>query len=246
MAKETFYFPHDYEPTSDPKIQALLGEHGGLGYGVFWRIVEMLHSTDAHKLPLKPYVFLAIAKQMLANAEQIESIVNFAISPCELFISDGDFFWSGRVNRNFERRSEISKLRAEAGRKGAIAKQNLAKPGKEKKRKEKKITTPTPSKGIYGSFKNVLLTEDEYQKLVTQFTEAGCKERIETLSVGISSKGYKYKDFYATILSWDRNERQRNGAKPSTTEPDRNLSRGGHPYTADEEEDSDADKAIHS
>ena len=58
MSKETFYFPHDYDPTGDPKMQALLGEFGGCGYGVFWRIIEMLHSDSSHKLPLKTiYIF---------------------------------------------------------------------------------------------------------------------------------------------------------------------------------------------
>lgn len=140
MAKETFYFSHDYEPTSDPKIQALLGEYGGLGYGVYWRVVEMLHSDENHKLPLKDYIFLAIAKQMLASAEQIKAIIVFATTQCELLVSDGEYVWSNRVNANFLRRQEISEKRSLAGRAGAIAKQNLAKPSKEKKRKEKDNT----------------------------------------------------------------------------------------------------------
>lgn len=153
MAKETFFFPHDYEPTSDPKIQALLGEYGGLGYGIYWRIVEMLHSAEEHKLPLKPYLFLAIAKQMQANAEQIQAIINYCIKPCELFILDDNFFRSNRVDRNIERRVEISEIRSKAGHKGAIAKQmqaiaqqNLANTSKEKKRKEKNINyIPIPT-----------------------------------------------------------------------------------------------------
>lgn len=149
MSKETYYFPHDYEPTSDPKIQALLGEYGGIGYGIFWRAVEMLHSEESHKLPLKNYIFLAIAKQMLTSAEQTQAILNFAITTCELFVSDGDFFWSTRVNENFKRREEISEKRAISGRLGveakrnlAIAKQNLANTSKEKEKKENKEYTP--------------------------------------------------------------------------------------------------------
>ncbi|MDD5006422.1 MAG: DUF4373 domain-containing protein [Candidatus Omnitrophica bacterium] len=144
MSKETYYFSHDYEPTSDPKIQALLGEYGGLGYGVYWRVIEMLHSDKNHKLPLKQYVFLAIAKQMLASAEQIQAIITFATTQCELFISDGENVWSKRVNDNLSRREEISEKRALAGRAGAIAKQNLAKPskGKERKGNKKNIYTP--------------------------------------------------------------------------------------------------------
>ena len=139
MSKEAFYFPHDYEAIGDPKLQALVGEFGAVGYGVFWRIIEMLHSDQDHKLPLKQYIFIAIAKQMLTSAEQIEAIVKQNIEVYELFNSDGQYFWSDRVNRNFELRAQLSEKRAIAGRLGAIAKQKLAKPSKEKKRKEKEI-----------------------------------------------------------------------------------------------------------
>ena len=57
---------------------------------------------------------------------------------------------------------------------------------------------------IYGEFQNVKLTEEEYKKLIDKFGEAGVKERIENLSSGIASKGYKYKSHYATILNWER------------------------------------------
>ena len=126
MKKESFYFPHDYEPTSDPKIQALLGEYGGMGYGVFWRIVEMLHSASDHKIPIKDYIVVAIAKQMLSNSKQIQEIIEISINTCELFISDGKFLWSSRVNNNISIRQEISEKRALAGRKGGIAKQGKA------------------------------------------------------------------------------------------------------------------------
>jgi len=136
--KDTFYFPHDYEPTSDPKIQALVGEHGASGYGIYWRIVEMLHSDQFHKLPHKEYIYLAIAKQMLTSAEQNQAIINYCITPCELLQSDGKFFWSERVLRNIEERAKLSEIRAIAGRAGAIAKQKLAKPSKGKERKVNK------------------------------------------------------------------------------------------------------------
>lgn len=138
MAKETFYFSHDYDPTGDPKISAMLSEHGGMGYGCYWRIIEMLHSDDTHRLPLKKYIFIAIAKQMLISVENIEFFIKTCINDYELFLSDGELFWSNRVDSNIGKRGEISLKRAQAGRLGginkanakqiiAIAKQNVAK-----------------------------------------------------------------------------------------------------------------------
>lgn len=124
MYKESYYFQHDYEPTSDPKIIALIGEHGAVGYGVFWRIVEMLHSDAEHRLPKKKYIFSAIAKQMLTSVEQISTIVNYATDVCELFISDENYIISERVNRNFNKRNDISTKRSEAGKRSASMRSN--------------------------------------------------------------------------------------------------------------------------
>ena len=174
MKKETFYFSHDYEPTSDPKIQALIGEFGASGYGIYWRIIEMLHSNTEHKLPLKEYLFLAIAKQMLTSAEQTQAIINYCILPCELFVSDNDFFWSNRVNNNFLLRLQLSEKRSVAGRAGAIAKQKLAKPGKEKKRKEKESKEIEDNREYtYNSFfdEQIKANENENPDLLSKYKQ---------------------------------------------------------------------------
>ena len=119
--KATYYFPHDYEPTSDPKIQALLGEYGAEGYGVYWRIVEMLHSDDGHELPMKQYLYLAVAKQMLTTVERVQEIITFCIDVCELFVSSNEHIFSERVNRNVNKRQAMIKQRVEAGKKSAEA-----------------------------------------------------------------------------------------------------------------------------
>lgn len=58
----------------------------------------------------------------------------------------------------------------------------------------------------YGEFNNVLLTDEQYKKLVDKFNDNGTKNWIEVLSSGIASKGYKYKDHYAAILTWVRRD----------------------------------------
>lgn len=117
--KDAYYFSHDYNPTNDPKIQALMGEFGGLGYGFYWRVVEMMHEDELHRLPLKQYIYLALAKQLATSVEQINSMVNYCISICELFKSDNDFFWSERVMRNINKRTELSNKRSKAGKMSA-------------------------------------------------------------------------------------------------------------------------------
>ncbi|MDD5095836.1 MAG: hypothetical protein PHV74_15905 [Dehalococcoidia bacterium] len=53
-----------------------------------------------------------------------------------------------------------------------------------------------------GSFGNVKMSEEEFQKLKDKFGEGSTTERIEKLSSYIASKGKKYKSHYATILVW--------------------------------------------
>lgn len=70
-------------------------------------------------------------------------------------------------------------------------------PREEKSREEK-------SRNIYGQFQNVKLTDNEYQSLIEKFGEEKTKEKIESLSEYVQSKGKRYKDHYATILAWAR------------------------------------------
>lgn len=155
MGKESYYFQHDYEPTSDPKMAALLAEYGAEGYGIYWRIVEMLHSNPEHKIPKKRYIFLALPKQLITNDNKIELVITYATDVCELFLQDSEFIISNRVFRNFEKRDEISEKRSLAGKAGMQARwgfnnntitndnkvlqsYNNHNKGKEKKTKKKK------------------------------------------------------------------------------------------------------------
>ena len=59
----------------------------------------------------------------------------------------------------------------------------------------------------HGAYHNVLLTDEEMEKLRTEFPQ-DYEERIERLSEYIASKGARYKNHLATIRSWDRRERR--------------------------------------
>ena len=57
---------------------------------------------------------------------------------------------------------------------------------------------------IYGEFKNVKLTKQEYEKL----EKNNLLPYIEKLSSYMASKGKKYKSHYATILNWSKKEKK--------------------------------------
>jgi DNA-binding transcriptional MocR family regulator len=54
----------------------------------------------------------------------------------------------------------------------------------------------------YGSYKNVLLTDEEYNKLLTEYKEDKTRKLITYLDEYIEMKGYKAKSHYLCIKKW--------------------------------------------
>ena len=81
-------------------------------------------------------------------------------------------------------------------------------------------------KKIYGTYQNVLLTDEDIEKLKTEFPN-DYEERINRLSEYIESKGAKYKNHLATIRSWARRDKEKAngtntnnvGGSPNRAEP---------------------------
>ena len=72
--------------------------------------------------------------------------------------------------------------------------------------KEKINKKENPQKHTYGSYKNVLLSDDELEKLKTEFP-VDWEERIERVSEYCASKGVTYKNYLATIRAWARKDK---------------------------------------
>ena len=64
---------------------------------------------------------------------------------------------------------------------------------------------PKPTRHKYGLYENVLLTDEDFQKLQEEFPH-DYSARIERLSEYIASTGKKYKNHLATIRNWARND----------------------------------------
>ena len=60
----------------------------------------------------------------------------------------------------------------------------------------------------YGQYNNVLLSDDELEKLKTEFP-VDWEERIERVSEYCASKGVTYKNYLATIRAWARKDKPR-------------------------------------
>jgi len=75
----------------------------------------------------------------------------------------------------------------------------------------KKTKSEKPVKHKYGEYKNVLLTDEELEKLKAEYPD--CMDRIERLSSYVASTGKSYKSHYATIRNWARKDAEKPGRK---------------------------------
>lgn len=77
-------------------------------------------------------------------------------------------------------------------------------------------TPKKPTRHKYGTYKNVLLTDEDMNKLKSEFPD-DWRNRIERLSDYIASSGKTYKNHLATIRVWAKKDKERetlkNGSK---------------------------------
>ena len=82
------------------------------------------------------------------------------------------------------------------------------------------IKAEKPKKDVkrhkYGEYKNVLLSDEEFDKIRTEFP-ADYEARIENLSEYIEKKGDKYKSHLAVIRSWAKDVRKNEERGGSST-----------------------------
>ena len=86
--------------------------------------------------------------------------------------------------------------------------QQIATTKERKERKEGK----KEKKFVYGKFRNVYLSDNEFEMLKQEFGDY--EERIERLSVYMESSGKTYKNHYATVCDWAKREKPKSTKNP--------------------------------
>ena len=133
MAKDTYYFSHDVNASTDPKIVAMESEFGVISYAWWWKLIEKLASSEDYRLPFKKYTFIALDKELGILNENERPLnenerplnenertffcsnksflfVNSLIYDFELLECDDEYFWSpSLIRRQEERRSKFEK-----------------------------------------------------------------------------------------------------------------------------------------
>lgn len=228
MAKEAYYFSHDSNARTDPKILEMRSVYKAQGYGWYWMIVEMMRDQEDYALSMQgKYVWNAFASQLDATAEEIKAFIEDCISEFKLFESDGAKFWSKSLLQRMktkEEKSEKARKSAEARWNKHSKEANEMQPQcdsnanaskndaiKESKVKEIKIK--------YADY--VSMTEDEYNKLIQEYGQTVIKNKITDLNLWKGSKGKKTKSDYMTILAWIRKDNSQLASKVVNLQQDK-------------------------
>lgn len=202
------YFPHF---VSDGKTKMILqNEFGNDGYAFWYKLLELLCESENQ---VYDYNNPASWRLLLAKTHVTEDI---AVKILQLLADLGTIdpelhknkvIWCQNLVENLElvyrRRSTGTPEKPVIVNKNAINVNKKPQTKLNKTKLNKTIYTPYPE------FPNVnKMTKEEHQKLIEKFGKAGARDRVENLSLYIASKGDKYKNHYATILSWDKRDKK--------------------------------------
>lgn len=145
MAKDTYYFPHDYNARTDPKLVKVMSKLGMQGIGVYWCLVEMLYEQGGQ---LKVSDVDTYAYALRTDIKVIKEI----LTKYELFTLTGEFYVSPSAVRRLDHRNDIREKNSKNAKKrwekangiqpqsdgNATALQPESRKGKERKGNKKK------------------------------------------------------------------------------------------------------------
>lgn len=214
------YFPHFVK--EGKTIFILQSQYRNDGYAFWFKLLEIVSATDNHVLDVRnsaDWQYL-LAKtlvdeetgqkilDLLADLDAIDSkLWSIKIIWIQKLVDNFTDIYKKR-GQNLPQRPVINDINSVSGNINSVSDSDNT----QTKLKETKVNKEiykektTDNKKPYGEFKNVLLSGEEHKKLIDKFGEARAGQLIETLSAGIDSKGYKYKNHYSTILNWARRD----------------------------------------
>lgn len=227
------YFIHDVNASQDSKILRLLMKHGNIGYGIFWRIIEIMAQSNDGYLSAD---FNLLGYLLREKNELVKSVVcDFGLFE---FSTDSKSFTSNRLQRNIISAVEKSEKMRQAGIKSGESRKNKSSTNAEQikineiKRNETKkdisFDSPkgeTQEKGPVKRFVKPTIEEiNDYGQGYLKEKGYLCQFNAERFFNFYESNGWKVgknpmKDWKATVRNWIGNNdyNSPSPAKPTKT-----------------------------
>lgn len=123
--QEQLWFSHDCTAANSPKMVALLDTYGIAGYGMWWRLMEILRNEDDYKYDIsESFSYTVLAKFMMSEVSATEKFINDCINVFKLLQTDCEFIWSDDLLMRMEHLEQKRVVLSERGKKGAAVTNN--------------------------------------------------------------------------------------------------------------------------
>ena len=119
MGKDAYYFSHDSNAHTDPRILKLRMALGWEGYGIYWAIIENLRNQENYSICESEFMFLTLS--LAIDEAKLKQMLSKCLEVKLLKLEDGKVF-SPSLLRRMEKADAIREKRREAGSKGGKAK----------------------------------------------------------------------------------------------------------------------------
>lgn len=120
--KESYWFSHDSDAASNPRLVALIDKYGFEGYGRWWRLLERLRSCDGYRYDTDtPFAWAVLGKDLMLNATEAQGFVNDCIQYFGILQTDGQYLWSESLVGRMEFWEKKREVLRERGKKGGNA-----------------------------------------------------------------------------------------------------------------------------
>ena len=216
---DTYYFSHDYNSRNDDKIKELIYQHGYLGYGVFWALIEDLYN-NANAMRLQ---YERIAFDLRIDENLVKSIIN----DFGLFEIKENHFYSNSIQKRLDQRKKKSEKATQSANKrwgnaNAMRTHSDGNAIKEKKGKEIKENKVNNNINKF-KFSDVNELPDVYaQKSLEYFYQINGTfitydqtinfwEIFKVQNVNDSSDHKSLEDVYRHFMYWLKNQKLNNG-----------------------------------
>jgi len=225
MSKKYYWLKLRDDFFTQPRIKKLRRIAGGDTYTIIYLKLQLLSLKNGGELffeNIEDDIIEELALQIDEEVDNVKITFNFLINQGLVELVDDKVEMietKGLIGKETDSAERVRKHRSRLEEQKALHCNTLVTICNTEKEIDKEIEKEKdikPKKNVYGEFKNVKLTDDEYKKL----EEKGLLKEIENLDSYIESKGAKYKNHYATILVWDKKNKGVKNAE-NKSEPER-------------------------
>ncbi|WP_455665120.1 Lin1244/Lin1753 domain-containing protein [Phocaeicola sp.] len=209
------YFPHDASAGNNSRLTLLVDEQGMKGYGIYWALLEYLRQQEGYRCDLR------LIKSLSYKFQCCEEDVKDVIHLYDLFIIDGDFFYSPGLQIRMavldDRRKKLSNAGVKGNEVKDLKKKKIEVDGKTS-RKASRMACPKACKDVDAvkeSRVSKVSKESKEEKASSSATDDDATREEIFAAVAVADdgvlKGKKTENGIATVgkplqpyLGWDR------------------------------------------